>query len=165
MPIKEHYNTEVNMFDIVKVGIDQIEEFAELRSAVLMETNNLTDSKEKERFYDNNLVYLKEAIPSGKFLAFMAKKNKKIVATSAIVFFQIAPCNSVPNGKVGYIQNMYTIKEYRRQGLASMLLERTIDEAKRYRCSKISLNATKMGRKLYEKSGFTETADEMELFI
>ena len=67
MPIKEHYNTEVNMFDIVKVGIDQIEEFAELRSAVLMETNNLTDSKEKERFYDNNLVYLKEAIPSGKF--------------------------------------------------------------------------------------------------
>ncbi len=122
-------------------------------------------TNQKKRFYDENLSYLKEAIPSGKFAAFMAMDNGKIAATSAIVFFQIAPCNSVPNGKVGYIQNMYTFKEYRRRGIASILLEKTIDEAKREGCSKISLNATKMGRFLYAKSGFTVTADEMELFL
>lgn len=153
------------MFDIIKVGIENIDEFAELRSAVLMETNGLNDPKDKRRFYDANLIYLKEAIPSGKFAAFMAMDNGKIAATSAIVFYRIAPCNSVPNGKIGYIQNMYTFKEYRRQGIASMLLKKTIDEAKRRECSKISLNATEMGRSLYLKSGFTDTADEMELFI
>ena len=151
------------MLDIIKVGRENIEEFAELRSAVLMETNGLNAAKDKRRFYTANLAYLKKALPSGRCTAFMVMDNGKIAAAIAIVFYEIAPCNSVPNGKVGYIQNMYTFKEYRRQGIASMLLKKTIAEAKGRGCSKISLNATKMGRPLYEKYGFTESKDEMEM--
>ncbi len=35
------------MIDIIKAGIEHIEEFAELRSAVLMEVNGLNEPKEK----------------------------------------------------------------------------------------------------------------------
>ena len=153
------------MFDVKKVGSDNIEEFAELRSAVLMEINGLSEPAEKQNFMDENLAFLKQSIPSGKFIAFMAFDGDKIVSACAASLFSIAPCKSVPNGKVGCIQNMYTFKEYRRQGIASILLEKTIEEAKEKGCSKITLNVTKMGRPLYEKFGFTESKDEMEMLI
>lgn len=40
-----------------------------------------------------------------------------------------------------------------------------IDEAKAKGCTKILLNATKMGRTLYKKFGFCDIADEMVYHI
>lgn len=150
------------MFNITKADERHIEELAELRSMVLMETNNLTDFECKNEFKNSNLAYLKEAIPSGQFVAWIAIVDGKIVATSGIVFYTIAPCKSVPNGQVGYVQNMYTLKEYRRQGIAKILFEKTLDEAKKMGCTKVMLNATKEGRPLYESFGFTDAENEME---
>jgi hypothetical protein len=40
-----------------------------------------------------------------------------------------------------------------------------IDEAKAKGCTKVLLNATKMGRPLYEKFGFCDIDDEMVYYI
>ena len=151
------------MLNIIKVDTDNIESFAELRSSVLMEINGLSDPAVKKNFKNANMAYLNKAIPAGDFIAFMAFEHNRIVSACAAAFYSIAPCRSTPNGRVGCIQNMYTAKEYRRQGIASKLLERTIEEARKKGCSKIVLNATTMGRPLYEKHGFANVEDEMEL--
>jgi len=65
----------------------------------------------------------------------------------------------IPNGKTGYILNMYTIKEYRKNGIGSMLFQKLIDEARLMGLAKIELHATKDGEPVYRKFGFIEPHD------
>ena len=59
--------------------------------------------------------------------------------------------------------NMYTAPEYRRQGVAYKTLLLLVGEAKKRGIKNISLEATEAGRPLYEKFGFVQMKDEMEL--
>lgn len=59
--------------------------------------------------------------------------------------------------------NMYTSPDYRRKGIAYHTLELLIKEAKKRNVSYISLEATDMGRPLYERYGFVKMNDEMIL--
>ena len=52
--------------------------------------------------------------------------------------------------------NVYTVKEYRCMGIASMLLDRLISDAKSEGITCIDLSATEMGKPLYLKKGFIE---------
>jgi len=56
---------------------------------------------------------------------------------------------------------MYTKTEYRRKGIAMKTLDLLVQEAKQRGIKKISLEATKIGRPLYEKYGFIPIKDEM----
>jgi len=77
----------------------------------------------------------------------------------------VPPNYSNQSGKVAYIMNMYTLPEYRRQGVAAELLKRTIEGAKACGYSKITLHATDMGRPLYEKFGFRDVQGDMVLKV
>jgi GNAT superfamily N-acetyltransferase len=68
-----------------------------------------------------------------------------------------------PTGYKAYIMNMYTVPEYRRKGVAYKTLDLLVSDAKDRGINAISLEATDMGRPLYEKYGFVKMDDEMEL--
>lgn len=68
-----------------------------------------------------------------------------------------------PSGKKAYIMNMYTIPEYRRRDIVIKTLDMLIKDTKNKGITSISLEATDMGRPLYEKYGFIKMNDEMEL--
>ena len=79
-------------------------------------------------------------------------------------------CYPVENGvilayevKKAYIMNMYTAPEYRRQGIAIHTLDLLVKDAKEQGVLQIALEATDMGRPLYERYGFVKMEDEMEL--
>ncbi|MBQ8038388.1 MAG: GNAT family N-acetyltransferase, partial [Lachnospiraceae bacterium] len=78
-------------------------------------------------------------------------------------YFQVMPTYHNPTGKKAYIMNMYTNPDYRRQGIAYKTLELLVADAKERGIAAISLEATDMGRPLYEKYGFIKMNDEMEL--
>ena len=58
---------------------------------------------------------------------------------------------------------MYTHPEYRRKGIAYKTLNLLVLNAKERGISHITLEATDMGRPLYEKFGFVKMQDEMQL--
>lgn len=62
-----------------------------------------------------------------------------------------------------YVMNMYTNLDYRRLGIAYKTLELLVADAKEKGVKAISLEATDMGKALYEKFGFVKMNDEMEL--
>lgn len=68
-----------------------------------------------------------------------------------------------PSGRKAYIMNMYTRPEYRRRGIAYHTLDLLVKEIRRRGITSISLEATDMGRPLYEKYGFLPMEHEMEL--
>ena len=59
--------------------------------------------------------------------------------------------------------NMYTAPEYRRQGIAIYTLDLLVNDVREQGVLQIALEATEMGRPLYEKYGFVQMEDEMEL--
>ncbi len=59
--------------------------------------------------------------------------------------------------------NMYTKPEYRRKGIAIKILDILVKESNNKGITAISLEATDMGRPLYEKYGFVKINNEMEL--
>ena len=80
-----------------------------------------------------------------------------------VSFYQVMPTYHNPTGKKAYIMNMYTAPEYRRQGIAFHTLDLLVNDAMKQGVSQIALEATDMGRPLYEKYGFVKMEDEMEL--
>ena len=52
--------------------------------------------------------------------------------------------------------------EYRRKGIANNTLKLLVEDARSRGINEISLEATQMGRPLYEKFGFVKMNDEME---
>ena len=69
------------------------------------------------------------------------------------------PTFSHPTGKRAHLMNVYTRKEYRRQGIAKKMVELLIEDAKEKHATEISLDATESGRPLYESLGF-KASDE-----
>lgn len=59
--------------------------------------------------------------------------------------------------------NMYTVLEYRRQGIAIYTLNLLVNDTRKQGVLQIALEATNMGRPLYERCGFVKIEDEMKL--
>ena len=59
--------------------------------------------------------------------------------------------------------NMYTDPVYRRRGVAYKTLDLLVRDIRKCGVSAISLEATEMGKPLYEKYGFVKMQNEMEL--
>ena len=57
---------------------------------------------------------------------------------------------------------MYTIHEYRGQGIAGKLLEKLEEEAKTRGITRLVLHASEIGKKAYVKNEFKETETVMQ---
>ena len=95
--------------------------------------------------------------------AVMGFDEDKFVGAGGISYFQVMPTYHNPTGKKAYIMNMYTNPNYRRHGIAFKTLDLLVTDAREKGITVISLEATDMGRPLYEKYGFVKMNNEMEL--
>ena len=59
--------------------------------------------------------------------------------------------------------NVYTAKEYRKQGIGMKMVNILIDDAWNKGATEISLDATVAGRPLYKKCGFEDSEECMVL--
>ena len=98
--------------------------------------------------------------------AYLAEVDGEVAATIFMVRLEKPASVRFLSGKTCYLMNVYTVKEYRCMGIASMLLDRLISDAKSEGITCIDLSATEMGKPLYLKKGFIErgnTEMRMEL--
>lgn len=143
--------------------IEDVDILTETRITVLRAANKLADDVDMSEVRAESERYYREALVDDSHYALLAFDESKFVGAGAVSFFRVMPTYHNPSGKKAYIMNMYTAPEYRRQGIAYKLLHLLVGEAKRRGIQSISLEATEAGRPLYEKFGFVQMKDEMEL--
>lgn len=143
---------------------DDIDDLVKLRMSLLCEVDKTYTEDEKVQIIESNTKYMLNSFSDGSFVSWLAVDNSKIIAISGISFYNLPPNKKCPNGKVAYISNMFTHSDYRNQGIASKLFELTVEEAKKRQCTKILLNATDMGKPIYEKYGFKVISNDMVYF-
>ncbi|MBQ1491174.1 MAG: GNAT family N-acetyltransferase [Blautia sp.] len=142
---------------------DDIEVLTASRMTVLKAANQLDDAADMTHVEAASREYYQKALAEDTHLAILVMDRGKLIGTGGVSFFQVMPTYHNPSGKKAYIMNMYTDPAYRRQGIALKTLDMLVKAAKERGITQITLEATDMGRPLYEKYGFVQMKSEMEL--
>lgn len=146
-----------------KATIADIDELVKTRIIVLRAANKLSNDVDMSLVEKESYEYYKSALETGEHVAYLVYDNGAFVGAGGVSFYQVMPTYHNPTGKKAYIMNMYTASEYRRQGIAFHTLDLLVKDVRKQGVSQIALEATEMGRPLYEKYGFVKMEDEMEL--
>lgn len=141
-----------------KLTVQELDEFIVMRINQLREEGAEEDIDLKPALYD----YYNRHIIEGTFVSWLAYENDKIVGTSGISFIEKSPYFGCENGKIGILSSMYTVNEYRRQGIAKELLSRVINESKEYGCKMVQITASNTGVLLYTDFGFKKSNNFMQ---
>lgn len=146
-----------------KIDKSQLDELVTLRMKVLRAANKLSEDVDMSEIEKQSYKYYEQGFDSGNFTIFFAMEGKKVVGCGGVSYFDVMPTFDFPNGKCAYIMNMYTEPEFRKNGIATKILDLLVSECKSKEIHKITLEATDMGRSVYEKYGFVQMKHEMEL--
>lgn len=141
-----------------KMTEKEIDDFMKLRINQLREegaTEEIDLVPALRNYYDRHLS-------DGTFVSWLAMDEGKIVGTSGMSFVEKPPYFGCPSGKIGLLSSMYTLKEYRRKGIAKELLSRVVKEAKNYGCGAVQITASDMGVLLYSDFGFVKNNNFMQ---
>ncbi len=133
------------------------------RIEVLRAANKLDDSVDMSEVEKQSRSYYKKALVDGSHVAILVMDEGTFVGAGGISYYSVMPTYHNPTGMKAYVMNMYTKPEYRRQGIALHTLDMLVNDARKRGITDITLEATDMGRPLYEKYGFTNMKSEMEL--
>lgn len=145
-----------------KATIDDIPMLTQCRITLLRSAIGRID-EEKMRFVEKQVImYYTATIPNETHVAYLALQDGRFAGTGGVCFYRVLPTYFKPTGQKAYIINMFTNLEYRRQGIGTKILDLLVKESLSRGATYISLEATDMGRSLYEKYGFGRLASEMQ---
>ena len=147
--------------ELKRLDINYIDEIIDLR------LKQLKDEGAVESFdlKPNLFKFYSEQLISDNFAIFGIIDNNKIIATGSLSFVYKPPYYNCPSGKIGLLSSMYVDDNYRRQGLATKMLDKIVEYAKENDCSLIHITSSKMGELLYTKYGFIKKNNFMEYKI
>lgn len=147
------------MINILKATNADINILMSSRIEMLKVVNNLSGEKSfDEDFISSTREYFKDSNQT-TFLAI----DQEVIGCATICYIDVLPTFDHPSGKRAHIMNVYTRDNYRRQGIALRMVKELIEDAKQRGVTEISLDATKLGRPLYEKIGFVKSEEGMVL--
>ena len=149
------------MINILKATNDDLDMVMSSRIEMLKVVNGLSEdiSFDKE-FIDSTREYFQNS-----FQTTVLAVDNDVIGCATICYIKIMPTFDHPSGKRAHIMNVYTRYNYRRKGIAFQMMKILIEDAKQKGVTEISLDATELGRPLYEKFGFSKTEEGMVLNI
>lgn len=147
-----------------RASLDDLELLTETRIEVLLAANGLPEGTDMDEVRRETRRYYQRALSDGTHVAYLVlEEGGRFAGAGGVSFFQVMPTYHNPSGEKAYLMNIYTRPAYRRRGIACKTLDLLVREAEGRGVTAISLEATAMGRPLYEKYGFVRMNDEMEL--
>lgn len=146
-----------------RATLEDIDILTATRIEVLRAANRLSHDIDMSNVEKESYNYYQKALCNSSHIAYLIFDYNHFVGAGGVSFFQVMPTFHNPSGNKAYIMNMYTNPGYRRKGIDCKVLDMLIRDTKRRGIDAISLEATDMGRPLYEKYGFVRMNNEMEL--
>ena len=120
----------------------------------------------EERLRQTSAAYFATAIPAGEYIGWIGHPAGETtpVAGAGVQFRSLLPRPTLAGdglllGREGLVLNVYTVKGWRRRGVARQLMETIIAWAAGEGIVRLVLGASPEGRPLYEKLGFVPTRE------
>lgn len=122
---------------------------------------------ENDDMYDvikhNCYLYFQKAFADNACDVVLAEDNDLCVGTGIVFYYDSVPSVLNVTGKNAYITSMYVEPGYRKKGIGRTIVEKLIDVAAARGYKIIMLNASDMGKSMYQKIGFVEINNGMIL--
>ncbi len=100
-------------------------------------------------------------------LCLVAEEGGEVLGCIAASFYRLFPGTKNPSGLLAVIHNFAVYEEHRRKGVGKSLFAHVLRDCRDRGVGRVTLNATTMGRLLYEGFGFSTeviTCPEMRLY-
>jgi GNAT superfamily N-acetyltransferase len=110
-------------------------------------------------------LFFRAALASGEYLAWLAAipgTPERVVAGAGLWLRPMIPrprTNGVAQGVEALVVNVYTEADWRRRGLAALLMRHVLGYTRTHQITRVLLHASKEGRPLYESLGFVPTTE------
>lgn len=105
--------------------------------------------------------WVRERLADGRYIGLLLEEDVKVVASAGIHFADFPPHYLHVEPGRAYLLNFYTDPAARGQGLANQLLRACVDECRAHGSRVVTLHASRFGRPIYEKFGFTAMNEMM----
>jgi GNAT superfamily N-acetyltransferase len=155
-----------SLFTVRRATIDDAAVIARHRVGMFADIGILPDDL-RGTLTDETLQYLRDAIPRGEYLGFLAATASDpgtVIAGAGVQRRRVLPhpltrdgSRRIAHGNQAIVLNVFTEHEWRRQGLAALLMNHVLDWAVSVNLDTLVLHASDDGRSLYEKLGFVST--------
>ena len=142
-------------------AVEDADMLGRLRFAMRRERETSPAPADMEAFLQANIDYFARFIADGSYIGAIAEESGSVIAVGGICLHNHPPSYAVPNGRTACLLNMYTLPGFRGRGAAGKILAFLTEQARRKACCKIYLNASDMGKPIYQKAGFKDVANEM----
>jgi len=145
--------------DIVTLGHHRAEMFRDMGQ--LTEHNERELTRASESFF-------REVVASGEYIAWLAVTTaaaERVVAGAGLWLRPMLPRptpTGIIQGREALIANVYTEPDWRRRGVARLLMRHVLEYTREHNVPRVLLHASDDGRPLYETLGF-EPTNEMKL--
>lgn len=146
------------MIDYRITNEQDIDPVMEIRLEVLREVNDLSG---EYRYPDSFVSASREYFLHGDQTTVLALCKGIPVGCASICYIKVMPTFSHPTGRRAHLMNVYTSKDYRRQGIAEKMVRILINEAWQRGATEISLDTTQAGRMFYRSLGFADSGECM----
>lgn len=140
-----------------KLTVNDLDDFIAIRIRQLREEGATEDIDLVPNLKDYFLRHLSD----GTFVSWLALEGGRIIGTSGMSFVEKPPYFSCPAGRIGLLSGMYTDPAFRRRGIATALLDRVVNEARKAGCGAVWITASDMGVALYTAYGFQHNPNFM----
>ena len=139
-----------------RITTDHIPQLIALRLEFLTSLKGAQPQEKIDALAASLQQYYSKAIPSEALVGWMAWAGHKAVGVGAMVVREQPGHFDWPDGRLGYVLNMYTMPTYRKRGICSQILEQLIAYGKEAGLSRLELHASPEGDPVYRKYGFAE---------
>jgi len=158
---------EVNLMGLmIREGtLQELDFLVETRIEVLRNVFSLSPNQDMSDLAQASREYYKRAIPKGEHIACLAFENGLFAGCGGICLYREMPLPDNITGLCGYLMNIYTRSEFRRKGIGKGMVRWLVEQGRRQGAEKIYLDASDMGRPLYENMGFVPMKNSMHLPI
>ncbi|MCD7797078.1 MAG: GNAT family N-acetyltransferase [Clostridiales bacterium] len=146
---------------IKKADISDLDELMKWREVVLREVFSIPYEENIDELLCANRNYYQSALEKGEHIACFAYAENQIVGCGGICTYREIPSPDNPTGICGYLMNVYTVTNMRRQGVGKAVVEWLVQEAKSRKANKIYLEASEKAYSLYKNLDF----DDMKSYL
>lgn len=141
---------------IKKSEIEDIELLVKWRIEVLREVFEIPTERSLDELRDENEKYYLSELASGGHIACFAYLDGKIIGCGGVCIYREMPSPDNLTGMCAYLMNIYTRPDYRKMGVGNKIVNWLIKRAEEKGITKIYLETSKAGEKLYRKIGFSD---------
>lgn len=139
---------------IQKLGVSDMDTLLRWRMTVLAEVFSIPEDEDTSGLREENRRYYEKRIASGEHTAVLALDGDEGVGCGGICYYQEMPSPDNPTGECAYLMNIYVTPARRHQGIAQEIVKYLISDARARGVTKIYLETSDDGRRLYERLGF-----------